>query len=98
MTIQSMKTPIFLDVVIPSIVDCVSLMPLCSVLYSSQDGSSFYHTLLRNSTHYTVRMSCGGSKNFLSGGRQLALSSFIANAHNEQYAFYIGKSGLLKKL
>jgi len=42
----------------------------------------------------------GGSKNFEKGaeGNLSAPSSFIANAHNEIYAFYTEKSGSLKKI
>jgi len=35
----------------------------------------------------------GGAKDNVS-----ALSSFIANAHNELFAFYTGKGGLLKNI
>jgi len=36
----------------------------------------------------------GGSKNSVKGGAE-ASSSFIANTHNEIYAFYTGKGSLL---
>jgi len=47
----------------------------------------------------------GGSKNFEKGVMEdraednvSAPSSFIANAHNELYAFYTQKGGFLKKI
>jgi len=43
----------------------------------------------------------GGSRNFEKGGgaedNVSASSSFIANAHNELYAFYTGKGSFLRK-
>jgi len=41
-----------------------------------------------------------GSRNFEGGGRQciIPVVYFIANAHNELYAFYTGKDDLMKKM